>query len=335
MTGLTGMAKSFLGLWLPRTLVGVGEAILIPAASKILSTRFDGRHSATVFGLFFMGGHLGVGLAYQLGGGQLFDGDTQNWRDAFLQLGALGCALGLLVWLSVRWLGVSPPQAADSAALGATRILIQTFVTTCRENRRLQLALLGLALVHVLYAGMQFLQIWLVQDKGFAPGEASALYGQVYLLTAIPASLLGGIAADQFAQRFGRSRALFVAIVLLLCLPLIVAFRLSSPDSSLFMVGMVVSVFAFSFPYGAMIATLIAEAPQAIKALVMAAALFCANVGVIGVGAFMIGASADWMAASNVAAPMTSALLGADALLILAIVVYLLLHRAITTRVEE
>ncbi|MEL0259442.1 MAG: MFS transporter, partial [Halieaceae bacterium] len=41
MTGLTGMAKSFLGLWLPRTLVGVGEAILIPAASKILSTRFD------------------------------------------------------------------------------------------------------------------------------------------------------------------------------------------------------------------------------------------------------------------------------------------------------
>jgi MFS family permease len=35
MTGLTGMAKSFLGLWLPRTLVGVGEAILIPAASRI------------------------------------------------------------------------------------------------------------------------------------------------------------------------------------------------------------------------------------------------------------------------------------------------------------
>jgi hypothetical protein len=181
---------------------------------------------------------------------------------------------------------------------------------------------------------MQFLQIWLVQDKGFVPGEASALYGQVHLLTAIPASLLGGIAADQFAQRFGQSRALFVAIVLLLCLPLIVAFRLSSPESSLFIVGMVVSVFAFTFPYGAMVASLIAEAPQAIKALVMAAALFCANVGVIGVGAFMIGASADWMAASSVTAPMTSALLGADALLIPAIVVYLLLHRAISTHVE-
>ena len=86
--------------------------------------------------------------------------------------------------------------------------------------------------------------------------------------------------------------------------------------------------------FGAMIASLIAEAPQAIKALVMASALFCANVGVIGVGAFMIGASADWMAASNVAAPMTRALLGADTLLIPAIVVYLLLHPAFSTRVE-
>ena len=335
MTVLTGMAKSFLGLWLPRALVGVGEAILIPAASKILSTRFEGRHSATVFGLFFMGGHLGVGLAYQLGGGQRFGGEIQTWRDAFFQLGVLGCCLGLLVWLSIRWLGVTPLQSNQNDEPSPVRSLIHTFVNTCWESRRMQMALLGLALVHVLYAGMQFLQIWLVQDKGFQPGEASALYGRVHLMTAIPASLLGGVAADQFAQRFGQSRALFVAIVLLLCLPFIVAFRVSSTDSSLFMVGMVVSVFAFSFPYGAMVASLVAEAPQAIKALVMAAALFCANVGVIGVGAFLLGASADWMAAAEVAAPMTRALLGADLLLLPAILVYLALHRSVTVSGAE
>jgi hypothetical protein len=149
-------------------------------------------------------------------------------------------------------------------------------------------------------------------------------------MTAIPASLLGGLAADQFAQRLGQSRALFVAIVLLLCLPFIAAFRVSSADSSLFIVGMVVSVFAFSFPYGAMVASLVVEAPHTIKALVMAAAMFCANVGVIGVGAFLLGASADLMAAAEVAAPMTRALLGADLLLLPAILVYLGLHRSVT-----
>ena len=62
------------------------------------------------------------------------------------------------------------------------------------------------------------------------------------------------------------------------------------------MVGMVVSVFAFSFPYGAMVASLVAAAPQTIKAFVIAAALFCVNVGVIEVGECLMVASADWMA---------------------------------------
>ena len=70
------------------------------------------------------------------------------------------------------------------------------------------------------------------------------------------------MAADQFAQRFGQSWALFVARVLLLFLSFIVAFRVSSTDSSLFMVGMLVSVFAFIFPYSAMVASLVAAAPQ-------------------------------------------------------------------------
>ena len=83
------------------------------------------------------------------------------------------------------------------------------------------------------------------------------------------------------------------------------------------------------------VASLVAEAPQAIKALVMAAALFCANVGVIGVGAFLLGASADWMAAAEVAAPMTRALLGADLLLLPAILVYLALHRSVTVAGAE
>ena len=90
--------------------------------------------------------------------------------------------------------------------------------------------------------------------------------------------------------------------------------------------GMLASVFAFTFPYGAMIALLVGEAPAAIKALVMAAALFCANVGVIGIGTFLLGASADWMAAAQLSVPMTRSLLGADSVLLLAAVVYWLLH---------
>ena len=81
-----------------------------------------------------------------------------------------------------------------------------------------------------------------------------------------------------------------------------------------------------------MIALVVAEAPEAIKALVMAAALFLANVGVIGLGTFLLGAGADWMAAADMSAPMTRALLVADGLLVLAAMVFLLLHKAINRR---
>ena len=123
--------------------------------------------------------------------------------------------------------------------------------------------------------------------------------------------------------------------MLLLFLSFIVAFRLSSTDSSLFMVGMPVSVFAFSFPYSAMVASLVSAAPQNMKALVIAAALFCLNVGVIEVGARLLGASADWMAAAEVAAPMTCVVLIADLLVLPAVLVYSALHRSVSVAGKE
>lgn len=323
MTALTGLAKSFMGLWMPRSLVGIGEAILLPAASKILSARFDPRFNATVFGLFFMGGHAGVGLAFGLGGSSEI-----AWRDAFIKLGALGCGLALLVWLSVRWLRVEQFDSESSTSGADIGHLVRVFIDTLRNNRRLQLALFGLALVHVLYVGMQFLQLWLVQEKGFLPEQASSLYGSVYLLTAIPATILGGLAADQFARFVGCSRALFVSGVLLVCWPAIFAFRLSEPSSPFFLVGMVFSIAAFAFPYGAMITVLVEEAPDTIKALVMSAGLFAGNVLVIGTGSFLLGLSADWMASAGIDRPLTRSLLAADGLLLLAVLTYFVLHRA-------
>lgn len=323
MTALTGLAKSFVGLWLPRSLVGIGEAILLPAASKILSTRFDPRFNATVFGLFFMGGHVGVGLAFGLGGSSDLD-----WRDAFFKLGALGCGLAFLVWLSARGLRSDPSGSERSPAGIDMPSLVRTFINILRSSRRLQLALLGLALVHVLYVGMQFLQLWLVQEKGFLPERASSLYGSVYLATAIPATILGGLAADHFARLSGCSRALFVVVVLLVCWPAIVCFRLSDPSSTFFLAGMVFSIAAFTLPYGAMITVLVGEAPDTIKALVMSAGLFAGNVLVIGAGSFLLGVGADWMADAGIDRPLTRSLMAADSVLLLAVMTYLALHRA-------
>ena len=84
-----------------------------------------------------------------------------------------------------------------------------------------------------------------------------------------------------------------------------------------------------------MLASLVAAAPQTIKALVIAAALFCANVSVMEVGECLLGASADWMAAAEVAEPMICVVLIADLLVLPAVLVCFALHRSVSVAGTE
>ena len=123
----------------------------------------------------------------------------------------------------------STQTTSSNASLGE---LVSTLKDHLVHNPTLRLAILGMALVHLIYAEIQFLQLWLVSERGFSPQEASGLYGKVYLLTALPASILGGVAADWLAKRNGFNRASFIFVVILLTLPFVVLFRFSEPDST-------------------------------------------------------------------------------------------------------
>ncbi|MEL0151986.1 MAG: MFS transporter [Halieaceae bacterium] len=324
MTALTGQAKSFVGVMLPRAFVGIGEATLNPASSAILSKTFDQQHRATVLGLYFMGGHIGIALSYQIGGIEGVD-----WRQAFIALGIAGLILaGLLMILARSNPGAfgeetSPKTRSSNASLGE---LASTLKGHLLQNATLRLAILGMALVHLIYAEIQFLQLWLVSERGFSPQEASGLYGKVYLLTALPASILGGVAADWLAKRNGLNRASFIFGVILLTLPFVVLFRFSEPDSTWFLVGMIASVTLFTLPYGAMISTILDEVPESIRASTTAMTMFAVNVLVIGLATYGLGLASDLFADMGHEEPLTDSLLILDGLLVLSLLAYGRLH---------
>ena len=99
MTWLTGLSRNFLQILLPRMAVGIGEATLHPAAAGILGQLFAPTQRATVFGLFFMGSHIGLGLAYWLAGTL---GEAIGWRMMFMVLGAAGLVLALVLVTTAR-----------------------------------------------------------------------------------------------------------------------------------------------------------------------------------------------------------------------------------------
>ena len=324
MTALTGQAKSFVGVMLPRAFVGIGEATLNPASSAILSKTFDQQHRATVLGLYFMGGHIGIALSYQIGGLAGVD-----WRQAFITLGIAGLILAVLLRILARsnpaafGEGTSTQTTSSNASLGE---LAGTLKGHLMHNPTLRLAMLGMALVHLIYAEIQFLQLWLVSERGFSPQEASGLYGQVYLLTALPASILGGVAADWLAKRAGFNRASFIFVVILLTLPFVVLFRFSEPGSTWFLVGMIASITLFTLPYGAMISTILDEVPENIRASTTAMTMFAVNVLVIGLATYGLGLASDLFADMGRDEPLTDSLLILDGLLVLSLFAYGRLH---------
>lgn len=331
MTFFTGLAKNFLHLLIPRMAIGIGEATLHPAAAGILGRLFSSSQRATVFGLFFMGTHIGLGLAYWLAG---HVGADIGWRNMFYLLGGLGVVISLLLVPFFRLTSKELPEGHAQHSLPglSVRAMLSQLATAFRGNANFRWAVIGMSVMHMLYASTQFMQLWLVADKGLEQSAASSLYGGIYLACAIPSSLLGGMSADWFCRRFASTRALFIVIVVLISAPLLILFRLSTPGTPLFYTGMAASVFMLAFPSGAMFSLVLDHAPEGIQSTAAGFTMFIANVLIIGTGTYAIGFFADVFEAQSFAAPLTSALLGADFITLLALLFYFRLHRSTRDR---
>ena len=87
MTALSGWARSFVQLAIPRVFVGIGEATLTPAALSMLGDAFPVRRLGLAIGVYYAGIPLGMALA--LISSSLI-APRFGWRVSFWVLGALG-----------------------------------------------------------------------------------------------------------------------------------------------------------------------------------------------------------------------------------------------------
>ena len=62
-TVFCGLAGSFAMLFLARVFVGAGEATTTPASSSVIADYFPPAQRAKAYGVFAMGGSLGIGIA--------------------------------------------------------------------------------------------------------------------------------------------------------------------------------------------------------------------------------------------------------------------------------
>ena len=109
-----GFSGSFWSLFSSRVVMGAGEATITPGSASLIADYFPPRLRPRAYGIFAMGGSIGIGIAYLLGGiaigfadtvrswSPALLGDFASWQIVFLIVGVPGLALAVLMGLTIR-----------------------------------------------------------------------------------------------------------------------------------------------------------------------------------------------------------------------------------------
>jgi len=99
LTALSGAARGFWTLAVPRMLIGVGESIMTPTSMSMLADRFPPARLGFASGFYYMGVPIGVGASLLIVG---YLGPAIGWRNCFYLLGAIGVGLAVIMLVFVK-----------------------------------------------------------------------------------------------------------------------------------------------------------------------------------------------------------------------------------------
>lgn len=302
MTAMCGLATSFLGLFLARVGVGVGEATLSPTAYSLISDYFDRSRRALAISFYAIGYPIGGGLALLIGGWLLtkfteqgglslpFLGSLAPWQAVFLCVAAPG------IFVAAAMMLIREPARRELAGNLAARSTIKEGFAYVAQRKLLFGSLIGsLALIALLAIGTTlWFPTFLMRTYGMTPAEVGLYYGSVMLVCGTVGTLTGGWLSG-ILMRSGRADA-NMRIVLFSTLfkgvPLIVAPLMPTATLALTMMG--VGTLIGQASQGVMLAAIQDVTPNQLRGQVTAIALLAVNLVGMGLGASVIAAITDF-----------------------------------------
>ena len=319
-TAASGAANSFEQMVAARFLVATGEAALVPAAVSLLMELFQARRAGTAIGVFFMGIPMGIGLSFLLAGTL---GAAEGWRGTFTMLGVIGVVIGLpMLLLQDRRDGRGEVERGAPFAQQVRAVL-----TALRDNPTVLLTIIGFVLVHMVFAGLSFAQLWLVRERGFDTASIARQMGGLQIVFGILGSVVGGVLSDRLARRIKGGHAGFMVLLVAVCGPLMLAYRFAPAGSALFYVGMCAGFFLPLATYGPSLALIQGLTPNKLRSTLTGFTMMLINVFAVALGNVAVGAVSDRLTAAGSTNALTTVLVATDILVITAAVFFALAAR--------
>jgi len=182
-TAFTGLARGFATLLAMRLLLGVGEAVIFPASSKIFTECLEEKDRGLANGLLVAAIRWGTAVG-AFGGGLLMA--HFGWRRTFLAIGLAG-----LLWLPAwqRWkprrLIYEPPQPAYE---------LPSFLSILRLRPFWGASIGHFGENYLLYLLMSWLPFYLVHERHLSTTAMAWTAGMIYAIDSTAAIVTGRIA---------------------------------------------------------------------------------------------------------------------------------------------
>ncbi len=304
LTALSGAARGFVSLALPRAFIGIGESALSPAAISLLADRVSRARMGLATAIYYMGVPLGTGIGLLVAG---YLGPALGWRNCFFAIGLLGMVLSL-AFLFVK----EPRPVRASAAFKGPGFWEQfgSLIYALQRSPALVATMLGGIALHISVGAAQFDQLWFVAERGFDKAEIARLAGYITVAAGVAGNLFGGLIGDWWQKNMKSGRPMLLACLMALLVPAAIAYRLSDPGTPFFYLGIGIGVFQLAAFYGPTFSTVQELAPNSARATVTAFYILCLNVIGLGIGNTGVGFIVDHLRSSGEGQPYTIAIIG-------------------------
>lgn len=206
-TYATGMGKSFLGVLIPRIMVGVGIAGFSSAGTALITAAYPSESRSKVLGIFKAFIPLGSAMGLILGG--YLSTYHGGWRTPFYIFAIPGIILGIIAFFLKDYKTAlqDDEQNGQRAGVFASAVFLLRI-------RTLRFLYIGYALQNIMaFSFMIWTPAFLMRAQGINEAKAGMIIGVIGLL-AIVGAPIGGIFADIWQKKSKRGRMYFPALTM-------------------------------------------------------------------------------------------------------------------------
>jgi MFS family permease len=283
-----GLSVTYPQLVVARMAVGIGEAGGVPPSYAIISDYFPPGRRGTALGIFNLGPPIGAALGVAFGASIAAQ---FGWRQAFIDLGAIGLVAALAVFIIVREprRGGLDRQAVTEEKSSFARTLLM-FVS----RPSLMLAALGSgATQFITYGAGNFTVLFLMREKGMTLDQVAVYYALIVGIAMSAGIFVSGRVIDRYTRRSKVAYALVPALSLTLAVPFYLAFvwAPSWPLACAFLIGPTF----LNYFYLSSAVTLVQEEVRPDQRVMSGALLLLImNMIGLGLGPTYVGAASDY-----------------------------------------